>query len=32
MRLQTDPTVIYGMGEKFDGNLRKRHDLDADTP
>jgi len=31
MRLQTDPTVIYGMGEKFDGNLRKR-DLDADTP
>jgi len=31
MRLQTDPTVIYGIGEKFDGNLRKR-DLDADTP
>ncbi|MDH2917458.1 MAG: endolytic transglycosylase MltG [Gallionella sp.] len=31
MRLQTDPTVIYGMGEKFDGNLR-RHDLTADTP
>ncbi|MDD5059272.1 MAG: endolytic transglycosylase MltG [Sideroxydans sp.] len=30
MRLQTDPTVIYGMGEKFDGNLRKR-DLTADT-
>jgi UPF0755 protein len=29
MRLQTDPTVIYGMGEKFDGNLRKR-DLAAD--
>lgn len=24
MRLQTDPTVIYGMGENFDGNLRKR--------
>lgn len=24
MRLQTDPTVIYGMGESFDGNLRKR--------
>jgi UPF0755 protein len=31
MRLQTDPTVIYGMGEAFDGNLRKR-DLQADTP
>ena len=31
MKLQTDPTVIYGMGEKFDGNLRKR-DLVADTP
>ncbi|CAG0986998.1 Endolytic murein transglycosylase [Burkholderiales bacterium] len=31
MRLQTDPTVIYGMGEAFDGNLRKR-DLEADTP
>ncbi|MDX8384921.1 MAG: endolytic transglycosylase MltG [Gallionella sp.] len=30
MRLQTDPTVIYGMGEKFDGNLRRR-DLKADT-
>ncbi len=30
MRLQTDPTVIYGMGENFDGNLRKR-DLTADT-
>lgn len=23
MKLQTDPTVIYGMGDKFDGNLRK---------
>jgi len=31
MPLQTDPTVIYGMGERFDGNLRKR-DLLADTP
>jgi len=29
MRLQTDPTVIYGLGEAFDGNLRKR-DLIAD--
>ncbi|WP_019373944.1 endolytic transglycosylase MltG [Melaminivora alkalimesophila] len=31
MLLQTDPTVIYGMGEKFDGNLRRR-DLVTDTP
>jgi UPF0755 protein len=31
MRLQTDPTVIYGVGPKFDGNLRRR-DLDTDTP
>ena len=31
MMLQTDPTVIYGVGEKFDGNLRKR-DLQTDTP
>jgi len=30
MPLQTDPTVIYGLGESFDGNLRKR-DLLADT-
>jgi UPF0755 protein len=29
MRLQTDPTVIYGLGEQFDGNLRKK-DLLAD--
>jgi UPF0755 protein len=31
MRLQTDPTVIYGLGETFDGNLRRR-DLARDTP
>ena len=31
MTLQSDPTVIYGLGEHFDGNLRKR-DLLADTP
>ncbi|HMC13838.1 MAG TPA: endolytic transglycosylase MltG [Gallionellaceae bacterium] len=31
MKLQTDPSVIYGIGEKFDGNLRKR-DLLTDTP
>jgi UPF0755 protein len=31
MRLQTDPTVIYGMGERYDGNLR-RIDLQTDTP
>ena len=31
MPLQTDPTVIYGLGTQFDGNLRKR-DLQADTP
>ncbi len=31
MMLQTDPTVIYGMGESFDGNIRKR-DLQTDTP
>lgn len=30
MRLQTDPTVIYGLGERFDGNLRKK-DLLTDT-
>jgi UPF0755 protein len=31
MRLQTDPTVIYGIGPKFDGNLR-RSDLERDGP
>ena len=31
MMLQTDPTVIYGLGDKFKGNLRKK-DLLADTP
>ena len=31
MRLQTDPTVIYGMGENFDGNIRRK-DLKAATP
>ena len=31
MKLQTDPTVIYGMGENFDGNIRRK-DLRTDTP
>lgn len=31
MRLQTDPTVIYGLGDSFDGNLTRRH-LTTDTP
>ena len=31
MRLQSDPTVIYGLGADFDGNLRKS-DLEADSP
>ena len=31
MRLQTDPTVIYGMGASYDGNIRKK-DLQTDTP
>lgn len=31
MKLQTDPTVIYGIGSAYDGNIRKR-DLETDTP
>ncbi len=31
MKLQTDPTVIYGMGDKYKGNIRKK-DLLKDTP
>lgn len=31
MKLQTDPTVVYGMGEKYQGNIRKS-DLRRDTP
>ena len=31
MLLQTDPTVIYGVGEAFDGNLTRKH-LQTDTP
>jgi hypothetical protein len=31
MRLQTDPTVIYGLGLEFDGNLTRLH-LRTDTP
>ena len=30
-RLETDPTVIYGLGDSYDGDIRRR-DLDADTP
>lgn len=32
MRLQTDPTVIYGLGEAFDGNLTRKHLADRQNP
>ncbi len=32
MRLQTDPTVIYGLGPDFDGNLRRKHLADPNNP
>ena len=32
MRLQTDPTVIYGLGAEFDGNLTRRHLRDDNNP
>jgi UPF0755 protein len=31
MRLETDPTVVYGLGARYDGNIRKQ-DLQADNP
>ncbi len=31
MLLQTDPTIIYGLGESFDGNLRRKHLRDRDN-
>jgi UPF0755 protein len=31
IRLQTDPTVVYGLGEQYDGNIRRRH-LETDNP
>jgi UPF0755 protein len=32
MRLQTDPAVMYGLGDSFDGNLRRRHLADKGNP
>jgi UPF0755 protein len=32
MRLETDPTVIYGLGESYKGNLRKKHLRDRSNP